>query len=82
MGQVVDWWNDAMDEGKPRMSRLLSQIATGTGVGLRYDLDFFVVRIDWGFGLHVPYETTKSGYFNIPTFRDMHTLHLAIGYPF
>lgn len=65
---------------KPR--NLFSQLATGTGFGLRYDLDFLVIRVDWGFGLHLPYDTGHGGYFNIPRFRDMHTLHLAIGYPF
>ncbi len=58
------------------------QLATGTGLGLRYDLEFLVLRVDWGFGFHVPYETSKSGYFNIERFKDMHSLHLAIGYPF
>ncbi len=65
---------------KPR--NLFSQLATGTGFGLRYDLDFLVIRVDWGFGLHLPYDTGHGGYFNISRFRDMHTLHLAIGYPF
>ena len=65
-----------------KASTFLKQIATGTGVGLRYDLDFLVLRVDWGFGLHVPYDTGKSGYFNIPRFKDMHSLHFAIGYPF
>ena len=61
---------------------LFKQTATGTGIGLRYDLDFLVVRVDWGFGLHLPYDTGKNGYFNIPRFGDMHSLHLAVGYPF
>jgi outer membrane protein assembly factor BamA len=58
------------------------QIATGTGMGLRYDLSFLVVRFDVGIGLHLPYETTRPGYYNIPRFRDGLGLHLAIGYPF
>ena len=70
------------DQNKFKVSRLLDQMALGTGIGLRYDLDFLVVRVDWGLGLHLPYDTGKSGYFNIPRFKDMHTLHLAIGYPF
>lgn len=63
-------------------SKLGSQIALGTGVGLRYDLGFLVVRIDWGLALHAPYDTGRSGYFNIHSFRNAQTLHFAIGYPF
>ena len=65
-----------------RMSRLLRDVAVGTGVGLRYDLDFLVVRLDWGFALHVPYDTGRSGYFNVERFSKAQTLHFAIGYPF
>ncbi|MBQ8047160.1 MAG: BamA/TamA family outer membrane protein [Prevotella sp.] len=65
-----------------RAKDLLKDIAVGTGVGLRYDLDFFVVRVDWGIGLHLPYETGRSGYYNIPSFSRGQSLHLAIGYPF
>ena len=79
-------WASNRDEeyGNPKfkLSEHLNQLATGTGVGLRYDLEFLILRVDWGFGLHVPYKTSKSGYFNIERFKDMHTLHLAIGYPF
>jgi hypothetical protein len=57
-------------------------VATGTGVGARYDLTFLVVRFDLGVGIHLPYETSRSGYYNIPRFKDGLGLHLAIGYPF
>ena len=52
------------------------------GCGLRYDLDFFVLRIDWGFAIHTPYKTATSGFFNIPKFKDAQCLNFAIGYPF
>ena len=80
--ELVDSWNSLFDNNRFRFRNFLRQIATGTGVGLRYDLDFLVLRLDWGFGLHLPYNTGHSGYFNIPRFKDMHTLHFAIGYPF
>ncbi len=67
-------------EFKP--TTFLTQLATGTGAGLRYDLDFLVLRLDLGVALHVPYETEKSGYYNIPNFKDGLGLHFAIGYPF
>lgn len=81
-GNAIGETETIYDQNKFKASALLDQMALGTGIGLRYDLDFLVVRIDWGIGLHLPYDTGKSGYFNIPRFRDMHTLHLAIGYPF
>ncbi|MBP1594214.1 MAG: hypothetical protein H6Q12_1232 [Bacteroidetes bacterium] len=68
--------------GKFGLSKLGKEIALGTGAGLRYDLSFLVIRLDAGIGLHAPYETSKSGYYNIPSFKDGLGLHLAIGYPF
>ncbi len=68
--------------GKLTARNFLREVATGTGAGLRYDLGFFVVRADAGIGLHLPYSTSRSGYYNIPRFRDGLGLHLAIGYPF
>lgn len=60
----------------------LRHIALGTGAGLRYDLDFLVLRIDVGIGLHAPYETAKTGFYNFERFKDSLAFHLAIGYPF
>ena len=57
-------------------------LALGTGCGLRYDLSFLVLRLDAGIALHAPYDTGRSGYYNIPRFRDGLGIHLAVGYPF
>ena len=65
-----------------KASSFFDDLALGTGIGLRYNLGFLVVRLDWGIALHFPYNTGKSGYFNVPSFKDAHTLHFAIGYPF
>jgi outer membrane translocation and assembly module TamA len=61
---------------------LFSELAVATGVGIRYDLDFLIIRLDWGVGLHVPYETSRSGFFNVDKFKDHQTWHFSIGYPF
>ena len=71
--------NDYRTDSKFKFKNMFQQMAVGTGVGLRYDLDYFVIRVDWGIGLHLPY---KSGFYNLPNFKDSHSLHLAIGYPF
>lgn len=65
-----------------RLKNLGKQIALNTGIGIRYDLDFLILRLDWGLGLHVPYDNDRSGYFNAHTFKGDQTLHFAIGYPF
>lgn len=63
---------------------LWKEIALGTGFGLRYDITYIVIRADLGIALHAPYNTGKSGYFNIRNygFKDGLVLNLAIGYPF
>lgn len=63
-------------------SNLGKELALSTGFGLRYDLDFLVVRFDLGIGLHAPYDTGKSGYYNMPSFGKSLGYHFAIGYPF
>ena len=83
-GNVWNFQRDELDEGEyPKSVKdFFNQLALGTGVGLRYDLGFLVIRLDWGLAIHCPYETGKSGYFNVPSFKGAHTLHFAIGYPF
>ena len=71
------------------------QIALGTGAGLRLDLDGLVVRLDFGVGIHAPYQTFKynkdgkpdytrpiNTYYNIPSFLDAVRVNFGIGYPF
>ena len=79
----VDALNILQDLSEFKAEKVLKQIAIGTGVGLRYDLGFLVIRVDWGLALHVPYEWNHTRYFfNWDSFKDAHTLHFAIGYPF
>ncbi len=54
-------------------SQALKQLAVGTGVGLRVDVQFFVIRFDYAIPLRANYGTPddKAG-----------RLNLAIGYPF
>lgn len=79
-------WTMKEDEHRPgsqfKLKSFLKEVALGTGIGLRYNFGFFVIRLDWGIGLHLPYGTGKKGFYNIPSFKDGQSLHLAIGYPF
>jgi hypothetical protein len=78
----IEEFNEIFSDSRFRLKNLFNDMALGTGVGLRYDLGFLVLRLDWGYALHVPYDTGKSGYFNVRGFKDNQTLHFAIGYPF
>lgn len=61
----------------------LNQIALGTGAGLRLDYESIVVRLDLGVAIHAPFDTGRSGYYNIPNFwKDGLRLNFGIGYPF
>ena len=80
-------WNmkdlDSHPGGQMKAGEFLNDIATGTGFGIRYNMDIIVLRLDMGIALHAPYDTGKSGYYNIPRFwKDGVGLHFAVGYPF
>ena len=79
-------WLTQKDESRPggeiTAKDFANDIALNTGTGLRYDLEFLVIRLDFGFGLHAPYATKKKGYFNLSPFGDGFAWHFAIGYPF
>jgi len=79
-------WLLKNDENRPggqfRFSSFADQLAVGTGVGLRFDMDMLVIRGDLGYAIHAPYDTGKRGYFNMPSFKKSLAFHLAIGYPF
>ena len=79
----TDKYDDLFREGgKLRMKNFFKELALGTGFGIRFDMGMLVVRADLGLGLHAPYDTGKSGYFNMTSFKDAIAFHLAIGYPF
>lgn len=68
--------------GRFSWENLGQELALGTGAGLRYDLEFLVIRFDLGIGIHAPYDTGKNGYYNMPSFGKSLGYHFAVGYPF
>lgn len=65
-----------------RWSALGRDVAVGSGVGLRYNLKVLVLRMDVGVPLHIPYATSRRGYYNVPHFGRGLCWHFAVGYPF
>lgn len=81
-GNVWTLKEDPNRPGSKLTASTLKRIALGTGAGVRYDLSFLVLRLDVGIALHAPYDTAKSGFYNIEKFKDGVGIHFAIGYPF
>lgn len=83
-------WNlrETDKEGaKFEAKNFLSELAVGTGVGLRIDVEFFVIRLDLGIPVRVPY-LPKGDRFVLNKFNGSFSgdygmvLNIAIGYPF
>ena len=81
-GNVWLMRKDELRPGAEFSNASFDNVAVGTGLGLRYDLDFLVLRFDVGVPLHAPYDTGKKGWYNIPKFADGIAYNFAIGYPF
>ncbi len=74
--------DDSRPGGELSGKTFFKDLALGTGIGIRFDMDMLVIRGDLGIGIHAPYDTGKSGYYNMTSFKDSLAFHLAIGYPF
>lgn len=87
-GNVWRLGKETPEEQKFKPNKLLSEIAVGTGFGIRYDLSFFILRFDFGVKVYDPatqrfvldelkfnklFNRTQSNFLNI---------NLGVGYPF
>ena len=70
--------------GQFKFDKFYKQIAVAYGLGLRLDLDFFVLRFDGGMkAINPAYEKKKDRYPIIhPKFSRDFAFHFAVGYPF
>jgi outer membrane protein assembly factor BamA len=86
-GNIWTLRNDARRQGSQLRWHSYKNIAIGTGLGLRGDFDYFVLRLDFGLPLRLPYlpEGASSqwvpGLFSKMQLRDFNP-NLAVGYPF
>ena len=64
-----------------RFNSFYKQLAFNTGIGLRLDIDFAVLRLDWGIQLHNP--NNPEGERWIHNFKWRNTsLNFGVGFPF
>jgi outer membrane protein assembly factor BamA len=75
------------DETRPgaefHFNTFTDQLAIGTGVGLRFDFNFFILRLDVGLPLRTPYIDNGSNWLqSMSQIWHDKVFNLAIGYPF
>lgn len=96
-GNVWKWYNPKKESQRDRANfdfkRFYKEIALGMGAGIRWDLDFFLLRFDWGVKVFDPQRPEKDRFvlnkFKFKKFlddgsRNLYRLNLnfGIGYPF
>ncbi|MBC7643069.1 MAG: BamA/TamA family outer membrane protein [Flavobacterium sp.] len=82
--------NDNVDKPNSKFTKdFINEIAVGTGVGLRFDFSFLVLRTDFAFPLRKPYlpdgnrwVVDKIAFGNGSWRSENLVFNLAIGYPF
>ncbi len=70
--------------GKFDIGKFYKQIAVAYGLGIRLDLDFFILRFDGGMkAINPAYKSRREHYaFLNPNFKRDFAFHFAVGYPF
>jgi outer membrane protein assembly factor BamA len=62
-------WNSRSTEQDPaaafKLDKLYKDLAIGVGTGLRFDFNYFIVRIDYAIKLKDPTRTTNEGWLDI-----------------
>ena len=63
------------------LNSFYKQLGLNTGIGMRIDITFAILRIDWGFQLHNPNRLEGQRWIRKFNWNDT-TLNFGVGYPF
>lgn len=83
-------WKPRIENGVEIGDNFFKEMAIGTGIGFRFDFDYFLLRFDLGYPIKNPYKTLlpdgTSTYLATPTLNDLSTsdlnYNLGMNYPF
>ena len=82
LGNIWNLWDDVeSDDIKFNGLEDLSEIAIGSGFGIRYDFDFFVFRFDTGFKTYNPSLEINDRWLSEYNFKNA-VFNIGINYPF
>jgi outer membrane protein insertion porin family len=86
-GNIWEVTKSAADDTKFKFGSFYNQLAVNTGLGFRFDLEFFILRLDFGLPLHDPSKLKDQRW----VINDLNSFKwltgnvqplLAVGYPF
>jgi outer membrane protein assembly factor BamA len=69
-------------EGNFRFNKFYDDIAVGAGFGVRWDIDYFVIRVDFALPLRSPIEQDGTKWIFDQLKINKFVINLGIGYPF
>ena len=88
-GNIFTMREDPSRPGSKFTCNFMDQLAVGAGVGVRFDINFLVLRVDAAIPVRKPYVSDGSKWVfdkielgNSQWRRENLILNLAIGYPF
>lgn len=64
-----------------RFNQFYQEIAIGSGAGIRFDFNFFILRLDIGFKVYDPSRPLGERFFPHNMLKDF-TINIGLGYPF
>jgi outer membrane protein insertion porin family len=74
--------NERVDSTEFKLGRLYTDLAIGAGTSLRFDFDFFLIRLDWAYQIKNPvFARENDGWFHKLQVKEGQ-FQLGIGYPF
>jgi len=77
--------NEDVEGGKFKLNRFYKEIAFAYGLGLRFDFDFVLIRLDCGWKIYNPEKNPNVDKWPIKDpfkFSKNTAFHIAVGYPF
>ena len=74
--------NESMPEAEFKFNKFYKQIAFDAGLGIRLDLSFLLIRLDFAYAMRNPYPNANGSYWRFEKPFNNIRMQLGIGYPF
>ena len=73
--------NESMPDAEFKFNKFYKQLALDAGVGIRLDISFLILRVDFAYAMRNPYADENGSYWRWNQSKNLR-MQLGIGYPF